>query len=48
MTRWPNFFVIGAGKSGTTQVVSLDLVEGLEPEEIPVRYRDHALFAQVE
>jgi penicillin-binding protein 2 len=34
-----------AGKSGTTQVVSLDLVEGLEPEEIPVRYRDHALFA---
>ncbi len=34
-----------AGKSGTTQVVSLDLTEGLEPEEIPVRYRDHALFA---
>jgi penicillin-binding protein 2 len=34
-----------AGKSGTTQVVSLDLVEGLEPEEIPIRYRDHALFA---
>jgi penicillin-binding protein 2 len=34
-----------AGKSGTTQVVSLDFVEGLEPEEIPVRYRDHALFA---
>jgi len=34
-----------AGKSGTTQVVSLDLVEGLEPEEIPLRYRDHALFA---
>ena len=33
-----------AGKSGTTQVVSLDFVEGLEPEEIPVRYRDHALF----
>jgi len=33
-----------AGKSGTTQVVSLDLVEGLEPEEIPVKYRDHALF----
>lgn len=32
------------GKSGTTQVVSLDLVEGLEPEEIPIRYRDHALF----
>jgi penicillin-binding protein 2 len=34
-----------AGKSGTTQVVSLDLIEDLEPEEIPVRYRDHALFA---
>jgi penicillin-binding protein 2 len=34
-----------AGKSGTTQVVSLDLVEGLEPEEIPIGYRDHALFA---
>jgi len=34
-----------AGKSGTTQVVSLDLFEGLEPEEIPIRYRDHALFA---
>jgi penicillin-binding protein 2 len=33
-----------AGKSGTTQVVSLDLTEGLEPEEIPIRYRDHALF----
>jgi penicillin-binding protein 2 len=36
--------IIVAGKSGTTQVVSLDLVEGLEPEEIPLRYRDHALF----
>jgi penicillin-binding protein 2 len=34
-----------AGKSGTTQVVSLDLVEGLEPWEVPVKYRDHALFA---
>jgi penicillin-binding protein 2 len=34
-----------AGKSGTTQVVSLDLFEGLEPEEIPLRFRDHALFA---
>ncbi len=33
-----------AGKSGTTQVVSLALVEGLEPEEIPLKYRDHALF----
>jgi penicillin-binding protein 2 len=34
-----------AGKSGTTQVVSLDAVEDLEPDEIPLRYRDHALFA---
>jgi penicillin-binding protein 2 len=34
-----------AGKSGTTQVVSLALVEDMEPEEIPVKYRDHALFA---
>ena len=34
-----------AGKSGTTQVVSLDLLEGMEPEEIPLKYRDHALFA---
>jgi len=33
-----------AGKSGTTQVVSLDFFVGLEPEEIPLRYRDHALF----
>jgi len=34
-----------AGKSGTTQVVSLDLIEGLEPHEVPLKYRDHALFA---
>jgi penicillin-binding protein 2 len=34
-----------AGKSGTTQVVSLDLLEGLEPWEVPVKYRDHAIFA---
>jgi penicillin-binding protein 2 len=34
-----------AGKTGTTQVVSLDLVKDMEPEEIPIRYRDHALFA---
>ncbi|MFO0688896.1 MAG: penicillin-binding protein 2 [Myxococcota bacterium] len=33
------------GKSGTTQVVSLDVVKGLEPKNIPIRYRDHALFA---
>jgi len=34
-----------AGKTGTTQIVSLDVIEGLEEEEIPIRYRDHALFA---
>ncbi len=34
-----------AGKTGTTQVVSLDLIKDLEREEIPVRFRDHALFA---
>lgn len=34
-----------AGKTGTTQVVRLDLVKDLEDEEIPLRYRDHALFA---
>lgn len=34
-----------AGKSGTTQVVGLDVVKGLEPKDIPIRYRDHALFA---
>ncbi|MFP6639230.1 MAG: penicillin-binding protein 2 [Myxococcota bacterium] len=33
------------GKTATSQVVSLDLVKGLEPEEIPVAFRDHALFA---
>jgi penicillin-binding protein 2 len=37
--------VLVAGKTGTTQVVSLDLVKDMEPEEIPIRYRDHALFA---
>ena len=34
-----------AGKTGTTQVVRLDLVEDLEDDEIPLRHRDHALFA---
>ena len=34
-----------AGKTGTTQVVSLDLVKDLEGDEIPLRYRDHAIFA---
>jgi penicillin-binding protein 2 len=33
------------GKTGTVQVVSLDRTEGLEDEEIPVRFRDHAWFA---
>jgi penicillin-binding protein 2 len=33
-----------AGKTGTTQVVSLDLVKDLDDADIPVRYRDHALF----
>lgn len=37
--------IVVAGKSGTTQVVSLDLIKDMKPEEIPVRYRDHALFA---
>jgi penicillin-binding protein 2 len=34
-----------AGKTATSQVVGLDLVKGLEPHEIPLRFRDHALFA---
>lgn len=34
-----------AGKTGTSQVVRLDLVKDLEEDEIPIRYRDHALFA---
>ena len=34
-----------AGKTATSQVVSLDLIKGLEPEEIPIKFRDHALFA---
>ena len=34
-----------AGKTGTTQVVRLEQVEGLEDHEIPVKYRDHAWFA---
>ena len=37
--------VVVAGKTGTSQVVRLDLVKDLEEEEIPVRFRDHALFA---
>lgn len=34
-----------AGKTGTSQVVRLDVVKDLEDDEVPVRYRDHALFA---
>ena len=30
--------------TGTTQVVSLKVVEDMEKDEIPRRYRDHALF----
>ena len=37
--------VLVAGKTGTTQVVRLDLVKDFEADEIPLRYRDHALFA---
>jgi penicillin-binding protein 2 len=33
------------GKTGTSQVVRLKHTEGLEEDEIPVRYRDHAWFA---
>ena len=33
------------GKTGTAQVVRLERVEGLEDDEIPRRYRDHAWFA---
>ncbi|MDJ0789623.1 MAG: penicillin-binding protein 2 [Myxococcota bacterium] len=33
-----------AGKTGTAQVVRLTTVEGLEDEEIPIRFRDHAWF----
>jgi len=36
--------VVVAGKTGTTQVVSLDLLKAMEPDGIPVRFRDHALF----
>jgi penicillin-binding protein 2 len=34
-----------AGKTGTTQVVSFDVVKDMEDDEIPIRYRDHAVFA---
>ena len=34
-----------AGKTGTVQVVSLNFFKDVEDDEIPLRYRDHALFA---
>lgn len=34
-----------AGKTGTAQVVRLEHVEGMEDDEIPMRYRDHGWFA---
>ena len=34
-----------AGKTGTSQVVRLDVVESMAEQDIPIRYRDHALFA---
>ena len=34
-----------AGKTGTTQVVSLRRVEGLEGDDVPRHYRDHGWFA---
>jgi penicillin-binding protein 2 len=37
--------VLVAGKTGTSQVVRLDLIKDLEDDEVPIRYRDHALFA---
>jgi penicillin-binding protein 2 len=37
--------VVVAGKTGTSQVVRLDIVKDLEDDEIPIRFRDHALFA---
>lgn len=36
--------VVVGGKTGTSQVVRLQLTEHLEDSEIPMRFRDHALF----
>jgi penicillin-binding protein 2 len=33
-----------AGKTGTVQVVRLEHTEGIEEDEVPFRYRDHAWF----
>lgn len=37
--------VVVAGKTGTSQVVRLKLIKDLEDDEIPLRFRDHAIFA---
>jgi len=37
--------IVVAGKTGTTQVVSLEFLKDMAPSEIPLRLRDHALFA---
>jgi hypothetical protein len=37
--------VLVAGKTGTSQVVALDFVKDLEDDQVPVRFRDHAIFA---
>ena len=37
--------VLGAGKTGTAQVVSLKHTEGIKDDEIEFRFRDHAWFA---
>jgi penicillin-binding protein 2 len=37
--------VVVAGKTGTSQVVRLEHLEGLDDDEIPMRDRDHAWFA---
>jgi penicillin-binding protein 2 len=35
------------GKTGTSQVVRMRVVEDMEEDEIPIRYRDHAWFVGV-
>ena len=41
--RVPGVRVVG--KTGTAQVVRLKVTEGLEDDEIPLKYRDHGWFA---
>jgi len=36
-----------AGKTGTAQVVSMSHTEDLEPDEVPLRFRDHAWFVGI-